>query len=479
MKLVNLSRRPFLNTRPVKRLSTLLWVVGGVLLLTNIVLYSSHFMGSSKGQERLDAVGRQIDQELEVLNEKAEELKSLELRSRNEKAQYLNTLIDARVFPWSALFGSLEEILPLDVYLASVKPSLGSNLRKGKTNKKTRSSRGTTAKEARERARAKARGETVEKPDEKEAPKKVSDNKDDLIRLSLEAYSKNDEALFELIENLYADPAFTKPTLTREGLTDQRVINFGVEVYYRPPNRGAPPPEEGDPEAVLQDEGEAVAETSVAEGSRVDVLGASNVEEGESSVEGEREPGKPVSVSRTRPVRRATSTSDRGLPPEEGEERGRSVESVEEPGIERRSRTRPQNRDTAKRDTSRSRPLPQATSIQPPSFVPAPTRENPTASDRSRPTAAPRATPRVGASPRPTSRPSARPTSRPTSRTRPSTTTGRPPAPTNLPSPASSSPRVEGTFLDRFLPEGFLMPNPSEQPAIVARTVWLNAEGQG
>ena len=242
MRMVNLSRRPFLNTRPVQRLVVVLWFVSGLLLLGNIALFGSHFMGSFQGQDRLQLMERQIDQEQEVLQQRSEDLKALDLSDRNGRASYLNTLIDARVFPWSALFGALEDVLPMDVYLSSVKPSLA-ELKKGGKQARRGSNKARTAKAARERARSRARGEV---PDEKGVMPNKADPDEGLVKLTLEAAAKTDDAMFELIENLYGHPSFERPELHREATDEARAIRFGIEVYYRPPVRGTTPLEEGE-----------------------------------------------------------------------------------------------------------------------------------------------------------------------------------------------------------------------------------------
>ena len=61
MRVVNLSRRPFLNRRPVARIAVLLWVIGSLLLATNAWLYAGYLSGTTKNRERLVELNAEID----------------------------------------------------------------------------------------------------------------------------------------------------------------------------------------------------------------------------------------------------------------------------------------------------------------------------------------------------------------------------------------------------------------------------------
>jgi Tfp pilus assembly protein PilN len=131
VRVVNLSRRPFVNRRPIVRISTLLWIVGAVLLVVNVDLYTSHWRGSAKYRRQLAEVREKIARQQELLAVKSQKFHRVSLDRRNRRAAFLNQLIDARTFPWSALFDDLEEVLPDGVRLVSVRPEvrLASNRR--------------------------------------------------------------------------------------------------------------------------------------------------------------------------------------------------------------------------------------------------------------------------------------------------------------------------------------------------------------
>ena len=434
MKVVNLSRRPFTNRRPVARLATLFWLLGGVLLLVNVWLYASHFSGSSKGRGRLDALARQVDQEQDRLGELGKELRKLDLDSRNRKARYLNSLIHSRTFPWSALFDDLEDTLPIDVYLGSVQPSL-------KLAKQPRTSaqprRATTAREARARARAAARGEAAGQPTTAIEPEEEEFFSGDRVALTIRGYARSDEAMFEFVDRLYQDPSFKDPNLSRESKNKAGTVNFNIKVIYLTPKKGANPPEEG----------MAGAETSV-DGSRSNGPGTIprvvvDAREGDTGDDarplgsevsvadpGTRAETEPVRSSRSRlrdrDVRRAEPQHRADLPPEEGELEG------EEP--------RRRSRSTGSRSRTTGS-IPSTVSVAP-GFTQAPGATTPDPGREAEDFRRPEPSNERGPSTRPT---------------RPGRTTPRgTPDPLNpIPTQpaASSSPRLQGSLFDRWIPD--------------------------
>ena len=104
MKVVNLSSRPFRNTRPVVRVAIALWVLGGFLLIDNVWRYGSHAAGFSSTQSELETTEAKIDASEAEIQELERELASLDIDEHNQGRAYLNTLIARRTFPWGLLF---------------------------------------------------------------------------------------------------------------------------------------------------------------------------------------------------------------------------------------------------------------------------------------------------------------------------------------------------------------------------------------
>ena len=444
MRVVNLSRRPFTNRQPVVRLAILLWIVGGLLFLANVWLYAGHFSGSSKGQGRLESLGRQVQQEEQRLQELWQELEGLNLDERNRRVRYLNSLIHSRTFPWSALFDDLEDALPIDVYLASVRPSLRLADEPRSNVTTAAPARALTAREA----RARARGETTTAPAVEAEPEEEEElYSGDRVSLTLQAFARTDEAMFELVDRLYQDPSFLNPDLSREAKDKTGKINFSIKVTYLTPKKGARPPEEGSVEAALASQDQAKAGVEGSSRSRArPVAVVDGGEEGDAPVvqvpvepESEVDPGESTFAdrgsrnigrgSRNRDVRRAGPQARAGLPPEEGEAEA-STEAAGR-GLSR----------TASRPTLRG---PSTVSVAP--GVPIggtlqPSTSNPQGEDSGA------TTPRGGATNAPGSSSGSRPESAgPGEGPNPSE-----PAPTKP--TASSTPRLQGSLFDRWIPD--------------------------
>ena len=262
MRVVNLSKRPFVNRRPLVRLAILLWLAGAVLLGINISLYSDHWQGTAENRQRLSEVNEDLDQERQSLVAIDQKRSQVRLSRQNRKAAFLNTLISQRAFPWSALFDRLEEVTPYEVRLVAIQPVVriaGEDDSESVTNRRRR-----------------------QKPEDPI----------DAVELQLTGWAKNEEALSAFVDTLYADPLFGPPVLRGESF--EREVRFSLAtVFY------------------LRDEEEAPAEESpeLAEGTEETVVAEEVIETGESeeAVTAERQAilEETSSEQETAPVTRA------------------------------------------------------------------------------------------------------------------------------------------------------------------------------
>ncbi len=206
---VNLASRPFVNARPVVRTTLLLWTVGGLLMLLNLALYGRSLVDMEDRSERLAEAERQIDEESALLTEARDSLIALDLADQNSEAEFLQRRFEERRFPWSRLFGQLAGVLPRDVRLFRVRPE-------GLEVKRSRRSR---------------RGR-VEEP---ASPRQT------WLRMAGEA--KSDAALIELIDALFASPAFGDPQLPGESREADSSIRFTLSTLYREGDLSSSPAE--------------------------------------------------------------------------------------------------------------------------------------------------------------------------------------------------------------------------------------------
>ena len=122
---VNLASRPFANTRPLRRVAVLLWIVGAALAAVAGALYWRSFFGIEGGREKIAAVDRSLAAEQRRLAAAEQALAGMDLRQQNVEASYLEARLRERTFPWSALFEHLAQVLPRHVRLSSLAPQSG------------------------------------------------------------------------------------------------------------------------------------------------------------------------------------------------------------------------------------------------------------------------------------------------------------------------------------------------------------------
>lgn len=215
---LNLSRKPYVNSRPVVRTALLLWIVGGLLLLGNVFLFWSYLSGSTEMRAERDRLEESVVRQQKVVADLEARLSQLDLEQQNEKVAFLNRKIGERTFSWSLLFQRLSEVLPDDVRLLQLQPAaIAGDDRPG----------------ARVTPSATLRGRR---------PMGTSDR----VPLIIQAEAKNDEAQLQFLDRLFAHPAFGKDAdITREMLNeDNNRLRFDVRVTYIPAAGSQPGTEE-------------------------------------------------------------------------------------------------------------------------------------------------------------------------------------------------------------------------------------------
>ena len=195
---LNLARRPFVNSRPVTRVVVLLWVLGALLMLDNLVRYWGYFSTSDEKVAELVATEERIDSLSREADRLGSELAGLDLTSQNAHVRFLNRKIAGRTFSWSRLFDDLGQVLPNNVRLTSLAPL---NLGGEGPNRRARREIGWP-------------GESFE--------------------LEIDGIAKTGEDQLEFIDNLFADPAFEEPRLKQDSELRTGGLRFSLSVRYRP-----------------------------------------------------------------------------------------------------------------------------------------------------------------------------------------------------------------------------------------------------
>ncbi len=206
MEPLNLARRPFLNSRPVVRVSLLLWVLGLLLLLGNVSLFWNYLSSSADKRQQIARGEEEIAKQRQAADQLQRRLDTIDLEQLNQQIDFLNQRIEERTFSWSLLIDRLVEVLPDDVRLNRLSPETGE-----KAGLRGRRSPGAP------------RGGAGR-----------SDHPRRQIPLTLTGETRSDEALMQFVENLFAHPAFADPNLMRDERQENGLVSFQLTVQYIP-----------------------------------------------------------------------------------------------------------------------------------------------------------------------------------------------------------------------------------------------------
>jgi hypothetical protein len=202
---LNLASRPFGNSRPVVRISILLWLLGLGLLLSNVIVFRNYLSDSADKRAQIARGEEELLRQQKDVEDLRNRLNGYDLLRLNDQIDFLNTQIDTRTFSWSLLIDRMADTLPNDVRLNHLTPS----------------TEGKGRREARERS---PRGRLPEGE----------------VDLTISGVSRREEALNQFIKNLFAHPAFKNPNLLQESQVDVGgpLVKFEATVTYLP---GGPP----------------------------------------------------------------------------------------------------------------------------------------------------------------------------------------------------------------------------------------------
>jgi hypothetical protein len=198
---LNLASRPFGNSRPVVRISLILWLLGLALLLSNVLVFRSYLSESADKRAKIAHGEEDFLRQQKDVQDLQNRLNGYDLVRLNDQIDFLNTQIDARTFSWSLLIDRIADTLPNDVRLGRLTP-----MTEGKAKRETQRNR-------------QPQGE---------------------VELQISGQTRRDEALLQFVNNLFAHPAFRDPNLLQESQADTGgpLVKFEATAMYLP---GGPP----------------------------------------------------------------------------------------------------------------------------------------------------------------------------------------------------------------------------------------------
>ena len=203
---LNLASRPFVNDRPVLRLTVALWTAAILLLAADALLFWRYFRGREDHRQQLARVEAEIATKQNAVGQLARELAAVELDKLNLRTELVNEKIDERTFAWGQLFDHLAAILPDEVRLLSLTPQSSAD---GAAGRRRRGSASPASEPGR-------------------------------VHLEIVGAARRDDAILELLDALFADPAFEDPNLARES-REQGEVRFSLSATYLPATAAAQP----------------------------------------------------------------------------------------------------------------------------------------------------------------------------------------------------------------------------------------------
>lgn len=121
---INLSTRPFYNERGIHLVLALLGIVAVAVLVVGV----SRLTSLSRENAVLTAEAERSEQAANAVSEQTIAVRQgatdVELRRLADAAGEANRLIDQRTFSWTEFFNRIEQTLPANVMLTSVRPNI-------------------------------------------------------------------------------------------------------------------------------------------------------------------------------------------------------------------------------------------------------------------------------------------------------------------------------------------------------------------
>jgi type IV pilus assembly protein PilN len=179
---LNLATRPYRDYRPVYAVVVAASLVTAILLLQNVDTYYRYTQETRTTRARISELERRTAEEQRNADQLSHRVATVNVKTLNSEARYVNSQIAERAFSWSELLDQLETVLPRSVRVDSLTPSF---------------------------------------------------EKSGTVRLALVCSSKSPEGLIDTINSLNRASRFSKP-FPSSTATENGVTRFTIAVEYLP-----------------------------------------------------------------------------------------------------------------------------------------------------------------------------------------------------------------------------------------------------
>ncbi len=301
---LNLARRPFVNARPVRRLTALLWLVGAGLCILNVVLFWNYFSTTDDSQQERLALEQRIQQHSARIAENKAVLAKVDLVHLNSQVDFLNGKIAERTFPWSQLFDHLAEVLPDNVRLQKLAPTTEDRV---------------------------GRSDRVVLPGGR-------------VRMTISGIAKTVEDELEFVDRLFAHPSFERPRLKADSIQQDRFLRFNLGVTYFPVRPSSVT--SGEALEADRNQDEDVESTTATPRSRLAATGVEALPPSSPRRTGTPRPPVPVALAQETPAAEAPSVASARRPLPRAREKKADVAPTEPDRPSRRNRRRGRSTET-------------------------------------------------------------------------------------------------------------------------------------
>jgi Tfp pilus assembly protein PilN len=179
----NLASRPYRDYRPVYFALVAMAVLTGFIMVNNIQTAYDYFANTKTTRGEIAALEASIEQERRQAEALDAQINRIDFKGLNEQIRYVNLQIAERSFSWSGLLSDLERVVPKDVRLTELNPSI---------------------------------------------------DKDGGVTLKINAVSRKPGGLVAMLNMILEDPHFAKPMPQGEQRSETGDQTFGIVVEYKP-----------------------------------------------------------------------------------------------------------------------------------------------------------------------------------------------------------------------------------------------------
>jgi len=180
---LNLASRPYRDYVPVYAVAATLAVLSAILLVNNGLTAYRYLVNTKETRAEIARVQTETSEEQRAAEKLEGSLARIDLKSLNAEVRFINTQIADRAFSWSTLLDTLEKVLPRDVRLISLDPTI--------------------------------------------------DKEGDVV-LNVSASSKASGGMVQFLKALNSDPHFQQPLPRSQNRNDDGSFTFALSMVYRP-----------------------------------------------------------------------------------------------------------------------------------------------------------------------------------------------------------------------------------------------------